>query len=89
MSKYKRLTDAYQFPGFQPQLRVVGVFGDPKARVIRLKRVEKKHVVQTVVGSIEASMTTKSDVYGIFPVETQESILIWKSVVWNVRNVRK
>ncbi|MBU4445632.1 hypothetical protein KJ656_11205 [bacterium] len=61
MIKYKRLSDAYRFPGFQPKQQVVGIFGDPKARVIRLKRIEKKLVVQTVVGSIGASMTTKCD----------------------------
>jgi hypothetical protein len=56
------LSDAYCFPGFQPKQQVVGIFGDPKARVIRLKRIEKKLIVQTVVGSIGASMTTKCDV---------------------------
>ena len=62
MVKRRRLSDAYRFPGFQPQQQVVGIFGDPKARVIRLKRIEKKLIVQTVVGSIGASMTTKCDV---------------------------
>ena len=61
MIKYKRLSDAYRFPGFQPQQKVVGIFGDPKARVIRLKRIEKKLVVQTVIGSIVAFMITKFD----------------------------
>jgi hypothetical protein len=68
---------------------VIGIFGDPKARVIRLNRIEKKHVVQTVAGSIEASMITKYDGLEIFPVETRGYILIWKSAVLNVRIVRK
>jgi len=59
MIKYKRLLDAYRFPGFKPQQEVVGVFGDPKARVIRLKRVGKKLVVQNAVRRIVASMTAK------------------------------
>jgi hypothetical protein len=89
MIKHKRLSDAYRFPGFQPKQRVIGIFGDPKARVIRLNRIEKKHVVQTVAGNIEASMITKYDGSEIFPVETRGYILIWKSAVLNVRIVRK
>jgi hypothetical protein len=36
--RVRRLWDAYAFGGFRPQPRVRGVFGDPKARVITLKR---------------------------------------------------
>ena len=42
MQKHRRLRDAYCFPGFRPASTVVGIFGDPKARVIRLHRREKK-----------------------------------------------
>ena len=62
MIKQKRLSDAYRFPGFQPMQKLVGIFGDPKARVIRLKRIEKKRVVHSVVESIGVSMITKYDV---------------------------
>jgi hypothetical protein len=62
MIKPKRLTDAYRFPGFRPEQKVVGIFGDPKARVLRLKRTEKKHVVPTVAGSIGVFTTIKYDV---------------------------
>jgi hypothetical protein len=37
----RRLWDAYCFPGFQPEPTVRGIFGDPKARVIRLNRRSK------------------------------------------------
>src|SRR4030067_1001213 len=41
--KPKRLlSDTYAFPGFRPEPMVRGVFGDPKARVIALKRRSKK-----------------------------------------------
>ena len=60
MIKQKRLSDAYRFPGFRPDQKVIGIFGDPKARVIRLKRIEKKHVVRTVAESIGAFMTAKN-----------------------------
>ena len=39
----RRLWDAFAFPGFRPEGTVRGIFGDPKARIIRLKRRSKKH----------------------------------------------
>jgi len=39
----RRLWDAYAFPGFRPESTVRGIFGDPKARVIRLSWRSKKH----------------------------------------------
>jgi hypothetical protein len=48
MSKHKRLTDAYRFHGFTPFQTVKGLFGDPKARVIVMKRRQKKQFVQSV-----------------------------------------
>src|SRR3989338_9222550 len=41
MRKKRRLLDEYQFPGFRPKAGIQGIFGDPKARVIRLKRTQK------------------------------------------------
>jgi hypothetical protein len=38
----RRLWDTYCFPGFRPEQTVRGIFGDPKARVITLKRRSKK-----------------------------------------------
>ena len=42
MQKHRRLEDAYRFIGFRPEPRVRGIFGDPKARIVRLlvERVE-------------------------------------------------
>jgi hypothetical protein len=47
-TKTKRLRDSYRFPGFHPALIVVGLFGDPHARVIRLTRRSKKNHVRGV-----------------------------------------
>src|SRR5262249_54581 len=47
----RRLWDAYCFPGVRPQPTVHGVFGDPKARVIKLKRRSKKRFADAVVVS--------------------------------------
>jgi len=41
MEKRRRLLDEYRFPGFSPRAEIKGIFGDPKARVIRLKRTQK------------------------------------------------
>ena len=38
MSKRRSLLDTYRFPGFCPRATIKGIFGDPKARVIRLDR---------------------------------------------------
>jgi len=37
-TRQRRLLDAYRFPGYHPQATVKGVFGDFKARVVRLVR---------------------------------------------------
>ena len=42
MSKTRRLLDVYRFPGFEPCARVHGIFGDPYAVVIPLRRRRKK-----------------------------------------------
>src|SRR3989304_1323904 len=39
--KHRRLHDAYRFPGFRPHATVRGIFGDPKARILRMERREK------------------------------------------------
>ena len=41
MRKYRRLVDEYRFPGFRPKARIKGIFGDPKARIIRLAQIKK------------------------------------------------
>jgi hypothetical protein len=45
--KFRRLADAYTFHGFRPLARIVGMFGDPRARVVTLVRRGEK----TICGS--------------------------------------
>jgi hypothetical protein len=45
MRKY-HLTDGYQFRGYTPLQAIDGVADDGQARLIRLKRVEKKQIAQ-------------------------------------------
>jgi hypothetical protein len=89
MKKAKRLTDAYRFPGFKPQQIIVGVFGDPRARVIKLNWVEKKHVVRNAERSIMVFMTARYAVSAIFHAATPGSTLSWKSVALSVGVVGK
>jgi hypothetical protein len=58
MEKKRQLLDEYRFPGFCPRSDVHGVFGDPKARVIQLKRTQKKRSVD-VVGKYTEAITTR------------------------------
>jgi len=58
MEKKRQLLDEYRFPGFRPRADVHGVFGDPKARVIRLERKQKKQSVD-VVGKYTEAITTR------------------------------
>src|SRR6201982_4243842 len=53
----RRLWDAYYCPGFRPEPTVHGVFGDPKACVIKLKRRSKKRHAAAAVGSRWAGTT--------------------------------
>ena len=55
MENQRRLDDAYRFPGFEPEKTVRGVFGDPKARVLRLRRRRKKRAVESAGRTIGAS----------------------------------
>lgn len=45
MRKSKRLCDVYRYPGFIPQSVVEGLFGDPQALVIKLRRRGEKRFV--------------------------------------------
>jgi hypothetical protein len=68
MAKKRRLLDEYQFPGFRPESRIQGIFGDPKARVISLKRTEKKQLAVTAAQCIAVITTRQYDGYETFLV---------------------
>jgi len=62
MSKGKCLLDAYRFPGFRPRATIKGIFGDPKARVIRLERRQKKQYAAVVADHIGVSTPESTDI---------------------------
>ncbi len=55
MGKLKRLQDISRFPGFVPKAEVRGIFGDPFAVVITLRRRRKKRAVEYVGGPVAPS----------------------------------
>lgn len=59
MGKKRRLLDEYRFPGFRPRAEIQGVFGDPKARVIHLKRTQKKQYAGNVARFIGVITTRR------------------------------
>jgi len=65
MEKKRQLLDEYRFPGFRPRADVHGVFGDPKARVIRLERTQKKRSVDVVEKCTESTTTRRFGGYEI------------------------
>lgn len=76
MKKSKKLLDEYRFPGFRPLATIKGKFGDKKAKIIKLVRVQKKLFVGYVARFIKTFMTVKHDWSGICLVVMLE--FIWK-----------
>lgn len=78
MNKHKRLYDEYRYAGFTPAVTVKGLFGDPKARILVLKRRQKKRYAPFAVDRTEAFTTTKYVAFGILVVATHECIWKWR-----------
>jgi hypothetical protein len=55
MANFTQLRDLYAFPGFVPHTLIHGVFGDPFAAVIPLRRFRKKRPAERVTPSITPS----------------------------------
>ena len=65
MGKLKRLQDIYRFPHFVPRAEVRGIFGDPYAVVITLRRRQKKRDVECASGPVALSMISGRGASGI------------------------
>jgi hypothetical protein len=61
MSKTRRLNDVYRFPGFVPFSNIHGIFGDPYAVIITLRRRRKKLAVMCVDKSVGRTTTNIPD----------------------------
>jgi hypothetical protein len=80
MRKIKRLWDAYRYPGFSPCAWVSGLFGDPHARLLRLKRRGKKPYAEDAALLSEHSTTEKYDKREICPAEAKGFSWNWSPV---------
>ena len=89
MAKYKQLMDLYQFPGFYPQGRISGIFGDPRALVIPLKRRGKKQSVEPAVQFIVPSTTERLAGFEICPAGICASTWTWRSAASFVAGARR
>ena len=71
--KRKRLLDTYRFPGFRPEDVLKGVFGDPKARVIKcaskimVDRVKQHPKIELLLNTVvtEVLDVTQKKVTGV------------------------
>ena len=87
MGKKRRLLDEYHFPGFRPQSNVQGKFGDSRARVIPLNRIQKKRPAGVAVQHIGATTTKKYNGHGICPAGMPGYFWMRRLGVSSVRNV--
>ena len=74
----RRLSDTYWFPGFRPEPTVRGIFGDPKALVIGLKRRSKKRCAAVAVASRWAGTTARCAMCAIFRAATNGYFWNWR-----------
>ena len=64
MKKIKHLHDIYKFTNFVSEASVSGIFGDPLALLIRLRRRQKKLFVASVVSAVANPMIRKAETFG-------------------------
>jgi len=82
--RLRRLWDAYRFPGFRPSPTVIGIFGDPLARIITLTRRSKKPRAAPAVGSSAAGTIVGADAFAISGAAICASTSTSKSGAWLV-----
>jgi hypothetical protein len=85
----RRLRDAYRFPGFVPAMIIRGVFGNPQARVLSLKRRQKKPPVAFAAAGTAATTTESFRLRATYPVAICTSTWSWKCGAWTVAGAAK
>ena len=83
------MLDEYRFPGFRPVAKIKGKFGDSKARIIPLKRRQKKQHVAVAEQFIKAIMTARHDLFVIYHVVLSGFIWRWTYAALSVINAVK
>lgn len=89
MGKKRQLLDEYRFAGFRPRAGIQGKFGDPRARIIRLERTQKKQSVDVVGKYTGATTTRRFGAYGIYRVGMRGYTWRWKSGGYYARGAEK
>ena len=84
MAIFARLHDLYSFPGFVPAASVRGLFGDPYAVVISLRRHRKKHPAECAALAIAPSTINPFDRYATSIAAADASISNSLSVAFSV-----
>jgi hypothetical protein len=75
--KKNTLYQTYAFPGFTPQKKLLGLDGNSDARIIVLKRHQKKHFVRSAVEDIERFTTAKANY-----CETYRAVICTSTCTW-------
>jgi hypothetical protein len=70
-TRKRRLWDVYALPGFRPEATLRGVFGDPKARIIKLRRRSKKRGAVVVDAPTTAGTIVRSVASAIYRAATR------------------
>src|ERR1019366_7493242 len=78
LKRRRRLWDTYSFPGFRAEPTVRGIFGDPKARVITLKRRSKKQHPDAAVATRRAGTTARAARCAICRAATRGYLWNWR-----------
>jgi len=82
--RFRRLWDTYRVPGFRPLPTIIGVFGDPKARVIALVRRSKKRVAARAAEYSADGTTARRSGSATSPTGTLAFTWMWRSAVSSV-----
>jgi hypothetical protein len=85
MAKSKHFRDLYRFPGFIPEGRIKGIFGDPLAVLVTLRRSRKKRSVRAAAKPAGLGTTSGVGVSGISPVATNASTFFAFGAGFNAR----
>jgi hypothetical protein len=80
MASFTRLRDLYAFPGVVPAATIRGVFGDPYAVLVALRRRRKKRPAASVAPAIVASTINRHE-------ESAISIAVAGASTWSVLSV--
>ena len=77
MKKHRTIAALFSFPGFVASARLVGVFGDRYARVIKLRRRKKRRCVRSADSVVGVAMTDA--VFGFAICRWRAGESIWSS----------